>query len=37
MVAYTLMDANSEPGQSVNWPPIIELPVNICINFKTGV
>ena len=37
MVAYTMVDVNSEQGQGVISSHIIELPVNICINFKIEV
>ena len=37
MVAYTMTDVNSEQGQSVICPHIIEPPENISINFKIGV
>ena len=37
MVAYTMVQVSSEQGKSVIWPHIIELPVKIYINFKTGV
>ena len=37
MVAYTIVHVNSEQGQTVISQHIIELPVNICINFNIGV
>ena len=37
MVAYTMVHVSSEPGKSVIWPHIIELPVKICINFQIVV
>ena len=37
MVAYTMVHVSSGQGKSVIWPHIIELPVKIYINFKTGV
>ena len=37
MVANTIVHMNSKQDQNVISQHIVELPVNICINFKIGV